>query len=399
MGRNRRTATLVSVAVLALALPASLATPAGAAAQSAPVFQGTTDVHAKVGKAFSLTVQAVANPAAAITATTALPSGLTLVGGGGGQAVLSGTFGSSGTFVVGLEAVNALGKATEHLTFTVTIPVSSYCGQRTGAPTTTKVMVIYEENHSYSSIVGSPSAPRINAIARHCGAATNYRALTHPSLPNYLASTSGQSYASSPWTSDCGPTGHCVTSNNNIFNQVGPSRWKGYVESMSSNCSTSGPNVLARHNPAEYYTDLRATCAVDDVPLGTTKSGALRSDVNAGTLPAFATVTPNAVDDMHDGSIARGDAWLSQWMSIITSGPDYRSGHLTVLVVWDEGSGSGNVPSTVLMLAISPYVQNGVRSATGFTHYSLLKAAEDVAGVPELGAAASAHSLRSAFGF
>jgi len=190
-----------------------------------------------------------------------------------------------------------------------------------------------------------------------------------------------------------------VTPNDNIFHQVGPSRWKGYVESMSSNCSTSGPNVLARHDPAEYYTDLGASCAVDDVPLGTATSGALLTDVNAGTLPTFATVTPNAIDDMHDGSIAQGDAWLSKWLPIITSGPDYQSGHLTILIVWDEGSGSGNVPSRVPMLAISPYVPHGTSSATAFTHYSLLKAAEDVAGVPELGAAASANSLRSAFGF
>jgi|GEM_PF-5036876 len=94
MGRLRRTATLVSIAVLALALLASLATQADAATPSAPVFQGTTAVHAKVGKAFSVAVWANANPAAAITATTALPSGLTLVDGGSGEAVLSGTFGA-----------------------------------------------------------------------------------------------------------------------------------------------------------------------------------------------------------------------------------------------------------------------------------------------------------------
>ena len=55
--------------------------------------------------------------------------------------------------------------------------------------------------------------------------------------------------------------------------------------------------------------------------------------------------------------------------------------------------------STVLMLAISPYVVPGTSSATAFTHYSLLKAAEDVAGVSELGNAATANSLRTAFGF
>jgi hypothetical protein len=110
-------------------------------------------------------------------------------------------------------------------------------------------------------------------------------------------------------------------------------------------------------------------------------------------------VVPNAQDDMHDGTVAKGDTWLSGWMPIITSGPDYLAGRLTILIVWDEGSGSGVVPSTVLMMAVSPYVPHGARSATAFTHYSLLKAAEDVAGVPELGSAASANSLRTAFGF
>ena len=125
----------------------------------------------------------------------------------------------------------------------------------------------------------------------------------------------------------------------------------------------------------------------------------MHNDVVGGTLPKFATVTPNLNDDMHDGTIAQGDAWLSQWIPVITAGPDYQPGHLTIIVVWDEGSGSGNSASCVAMIAMSPYVVPGTKSSTSFTHYSMLKAAEDVAGVPELGSAATANSLRTAFGF
>jgi phosphatidylinositol-3-phosphatase len=275
-----------------------------------------------------------------------------------------------------------------------------YCGANTGAPTTTKLMVIYEENTNASSIYGSSSAPNMNKYAADCGSAQNYQALTHPSLPNYMASTSGQSYISDPWTSDCDPGGACVTGNDNIFHQVGASGWKAYAESMSSNCQTGSSDPYAsKHNPAEYYTDVSAQCPANNVPMGTPASGALHSAVVRGTLPSFSTVTPNLNNDMHNGSTQQADTWLAGWVSQIVAGPDYQAGHLVVLVVWDEGSGDGNAASAVAMIAMSPYITPGTKSSTYFTHYSLLKAAEDVAKVPDLAGAAAANSLRTAFGF
>jgi len=275
---------------------------------------------------------------------------------------------------------------------------NAYCGTRTGPPATSKVMVIWEENHSSSAITPS-AAPHISAYAADCGLATDYQSLTHPSLPNYLAATSGLDYATTPWNTDC-EASSCTTPAENIFDQVGPSGWKGYAESMTTACQRSNSGeYVSRHNPAVYYTDLGASCAADDVPLGTTSGGDLLSDIQAGTLPTISTVTPNLIDDMHDGTVAQGDAWLAQWIPLITAGPDYQSGHLTVIIAWDEGSGSGNSPSTVDGIVMSPYVPAGTRSGTQFTHYSMLKAEEDVAGVPELGQAASAASLRAAFGF
>lgn len=274
-----------------------------------------------------------------------------------------------------------------------------YCGMKSGTPTTTKLMVIYEENHDASAIYGSPSAPNINTYASDCGSAQNYTALTHPSLPNYMASTSGLSYASSPWNGDCAPGGTCLSDNNNIFHQVGLEGWRAFAESMSANCSNVGSAYASRHNPAEYYTDVSDQCPKNDVPLGTTTAGALHHEIAAGTLPRFSTVTPNLNNDMHDGTIAQGDTWLAGWIPQITAGPDYQSGRLTIIIVWDEGSGEGNVASTVAMIAMSPYIAPGTKSSNYFTHYSLLKAAEDVAGVPELAGATPASSLRAAFGF
>ena len=287
---------------------------------------------------------------------------------------------------------------TTSTTTTVARPPSAYCGTRSGAPTTSKVMVIWEENHSSSAITAS-AAPHISSYAAACGLATDYQSLTHPSLPNYLAATSGVSYASTPWSSDC-QASSCTTANENLFDQVGPSRWKGYAESMTSACQRSNSGeYVSRHNPAVYYTDLGASCAADDVPLGSTSAGSLLTDIHAGTLPTVSTVTPNLIDDMHDGTVAQGDAWLAQWIPLITAGPDYQAGRLTVIIAWDEGSGSGNTASTVDAIVMSPYVAPGTRSALALTHYSLLKAEDDVAGVPELQQAATATNMRTAFGF
>ena len=159
---------------------------------------------------------------------------------------------------------------------TTTTPMTTaLCGTKTGPPTTSKVMVIWEENHGSASIIGSSSAPYINQLANDCGLATNYTPSTirhcRTTWPSLRAVNTPR-----PWTSDCDAGGSCLTSNHNIFDQVGPSGWKSYAESMNGNCQfgSAGP-YATKHNPAPYYTDVAAACATNDVPMGTTSSGAL----------------------------------------------------------------------------------------------------------------------------
>src|SRR5438874_2046442 len=94
------------------------------------------------------------------------------------------------------------------------------CGQRaTQHPVRVgHVVWIWMENHSYSGIIGSPDAPYLNSLAAQCGLTTNYRAITHPSLPNYLAATSGLGLADvRRFSSDCVPTGSCVLPGSGMF--------------------------------------------------------------------------------------------------------------------------------------------------------------------------------------
>jgi hypothetical protein len=112
---------------------------------------------------------------------------------------------------------------------------SGPCGTLASAPTYTHVIWVWMENHSYDTIIGSSQAPYINSLASECGLAANYHNISHPSLPNYIAGTSGLGYAEiKKFKSDCSPSRHCSTPAPSIFGQG--ETWKAYQESMPSNC-------------------------------------------------------------------------------------------------------------------------------------------------------------------
>jgi phosphatidylinositol-3-phosphatase len=180
------------------------------------------------------------------------------------------------------------------------------CGTLTSAPDYKHVIWIWFENHSYSSIIGSSQAPYFTSLAGECGVAANYHNLSHPSLPNYVGATSGLAVSSlTPFDGDCNPTGSCTTSSASVFGQG--ETWKAYEESIPSVCAKKNSGEYAvRHNPPPYFTTLSG-CPAGDVPYAQ-----LATDLANSALPAFSFVTPNLIDDMHDGTVADGDSWLSQ---------------------------------------------------------------------------------------
>jgi phosphatidylinositol-3-phosphatase len=251
-----------------------------------------------------------------------------------------------------------------------------------GAPPATyqHVVWIVFENKSYGSIIGSPDAPYINSLAHACGLATNFFAEAHPSLPNYIAMTSG---ATQGITDDSGPSSHLL-SVPSVFSQLG-SGWRSLQESMPANCAkTSSGDYAVRHNPAAYYTNVN--CAGQDVPLGSTP------DLSA----KFTFVTPNLCHDMHDCSIRTGDDWLAGFMPKVLSSPEYQAGGTAVFITWDEDDGSSlqHIPTIV----ISPYTTSGTRAGGIYNHYSMLRTTEELLGLSPLGSALSSLSMRSAFG-
>lgn len=266
----------------------------------------------------------------------------------------------------------------------------------------TKVMVIAEENEEASAVIGSPDAPYLTRLAATYGQATNMQAgypTQCPSLAAYLIITSGSQHGV---CDDGNPSKHQV-SGLNIFQQVADAglQWREYAESMPSSCArTNTVLYLVRHAPPPYYTSEKSRCQSWDVALGSTSSGALRSDLRSG-LPAYSFVTPNACNDMHgadgctSGKVKRGDSWLATWMPIIIGSPDFQQGRLLVVITWDEGSKSSNhIPTVLVGRTIS-----GKKPSTAYTHCSTLRTTEDILGLARIGCAATASSFAYSFGF
>jgi phospholipase C len=256
------------------------------------------------------------------------------------------------------------------------------------------------ENHSYDSVIGASGAPYINSLAGECGLATNYHNVSHPSLPNYVSATSGLPLAQlAPYSSDCDPSASCTVNAEGIFGQ-GES-WKAYEESMLSNCARSNSgNYAVRHNPPPYYTTL-SSCPTNDVPYSQ-----LSSDLADNALPAFSFITPNLINDMHSGTLAEGDNWLSHNLPTILASTEYRDNTTAIFLTWDEGEGgttddcatnTTDVGCHVATIVISPSTKAGTQSASLYNHYSLLATAEELLGLPKLGQAASNASMVAAF--
>jgi phosphatidylinositol-3-phosphatase len=296
-------------------------------------------------------------------------------------------------------------ESTTHAPTTATstnASASPRCGQvPPGSVSYSHVVWLWMENHSYEQIVGSRSAPYLNSLARACGLATNYHNITHPSLPNYIAATSGLSgQALQPFRRDCNPSPSCSTKATSIFGQG--SSWRAYDESMPSACDRQDSgDYLARHNPPLYYASL-AECPQRDRALTF-----LANDLAHDSPPAFSFITPNGCHDTHDCPVTAGDKWLAGEVSQIVGSRAYRAGHTVLLITWDEGEGGSSddcatnesdVGCHVATLIVSPSTPAGKRSGKLFNHYSLLRTTEDLLGLPHLGQAAAATSMAKAFG-
>jgi hypothetical protein len=154
-----------------------------------------------------------------------------------------------------------------------------------------------------------------------------------------------------------------------------------YAESMATPCSVSNTNLYAvKHNPFLYFPSVThdpSYCAAHVV--GFSRFAA--DLATTGSLPTYSFISPNLCDDMHDCSIATGDAWLAAVVPSILRSPAFVQQRSLLVVTFDEGDSSDNVVACVFA---GPAAALHAKSTTPFNHYSLLRTIEDAWGLPPM---------------
>jgi hypothetical protein len=240
----------------------------------------------------------------------------------------------------------------------------------TAAPS--HVFVIVMENRSYAQVAGNGY---IAELAAQYGVATDYHGVSHPSLPNYLAMTSGSTWGIADDGFHPLPDGGLGAQLSNAGID-----WRAYMEGMNNGCFNSRYPYALKHNPFAYY---GSACPSQIVPFSQ-----FRTDISGASVPRFVWITPDLCHDGHDCSNAVADAWLSQTVPMIVNSSAWQDNGV-LLITWDEGEDSAN---SVLTLVIhpDPLVH---QSAKPYDHYSLLATIEDQLGVARLGLAAQATPM------
>jgi len=242
----------------------------------------------------------------------------------------------------------------------------------TPPPAPPHVFVIVMENMNLGAALRSPSIER---LAAKYVLATNYHAVSSPSLPNYLAMTSGSTWGIADDAYHALPAGGLGAQ----LTAAGVT-WRAYMEGLTSaGCLRSPYPYALKHNPFAYY---GGACPENVVALD-----ALDADLSADT-PSFVWITPGLCHDGHDCPLSEAGPWLEDLVARIVASPAWRD-HGALFVVWDEGDGrSSDVP----LIVASPGVESR-RVDGSYDHYSLLAAIEDRFGLPRLGAAKDARPL------
>jgi len=246
----------------------------------------------------------------------------------------------------------------------------------TGQPTFSHVVLVVEENHSYSQVIGDSSMRYLNSLATKYGLATQYFANAHPSIPNYFVLTTGL-----PETFDDNFSG--TISDNNVVRVLmnAGKTWKAYAESIPSPgyLGKDSGVYLRRHDPFTYLSDVQNNTAqaANIVPFTQ-----FATDLANDALPQFSFITPNSMDDGHNGTPAQADAWLQANIAPLIANSAFQSSGL-LIITFDEGAQSdiNHGGGQVATIIISSAAKQGFQSKTFYQHQSLLRLVLAASGV------------------
>jgi acid phosphatase len=300
---------------------------------------------------------------------------LALVVGGCGSETSKTTPGGTGTVTSGkTPVISNSGTITPASTPTpATLPPGTL-------PHYDHIVVAIEENHSYANIIGSSEAPYINSLASQGTLFTDSHGTQHPSEPNYLSLFAGSTFG--------------LTDDSCPVNESGPNlggeliaksdTFAGYSESLpgsgSTDCSSSDGLYARKHNPWANFSDVSG-------PKTNLPFTSFPTDFTS--LPTVAFVVPNLQNDMHDGPVPTGDAWLKDHLN---SYIQWAKTHNSLFILtWDEddGSDANHIPT----IFVGEHVKAG-HYGKRIDHYSVLSTIEDIYGLKYTNSASEAMAIK-----
>jgi hypothetical protein len=258
--------------------------------------------------------------------------------------------------------------------------------------------MIVLENKDFKDVIGSGQMPFLNSLAQQNVLLSNYFAISHPSLPNYIALTSGNTQKI---TSDCTD---CFLDKPNLADEIETSgrTWKTYQEDMPSPCFVGDADpYYQKHDPFIYYDSIRlnaSRCTQSIVPLTQ-----LDADLAANKLPNFSFVMPNICNSSHSCSLDKADKWINQMVTKLQGSASLGKKSL-IIITFDEGgdqsNGSccglgGKAGGQVATVLISPLAHQAFVDGTAYSHYSLLKTILAAWNLPDLGDTPSSELIEA----
>ncbi|MGN6303086.1 MAG: alkaline phosphatase family protein [Angustibacter sp.] len=311
------------------------------------------------------------------------------------------------------------------------------------------IYVLMLENHSQSSVIGDTNAPYITSLAHDYAMADQYYGVTHPSMPNYIASIAGDNFG----IQDDNDQNVVNLDRVNLVDQLEARhiRWGAYMEDLPADKTARfGPAradgtlislYAKKHNPFVLFDSVKN----DPARMAKVKDySALASDLNSKQAPQFVWISPNQCNDMHGGvydTVAghpetpcpygsakddandaalkhKADEWVKGAVTTIMSSKAWTK-HSAIVIVTDENDYTGNETNggwenadgccdspyvakgdarvsadwpggtygggLIPAIVVSPMVKAGTVDHTKYNHYSLLTSIEDNWNLPYLG--------------
>jgi hypothetical protein len=291
------------------------------------------------------------------------------------------------------------------------------------------VVIVIFENKSYSQIIGNSAAPNINALAAEGAnfvnapadpnaATSGSHALRHPSQPNYLELFSGNNQGvlqdGRPGTSSepLSPPLPFNTPNLAASLIAAGLTFTTYAESLPSvgfngDAFTSNPaqnQYERKHNPVANWQAADAPSNHHVPPAVNQPFSAFPTDASGyAALPTVAFVVPNEQNNMHDGSIAQGDAWLKT--QILDGYYQWAKTHNSLLIVTFDEDATNTVSNQIVTIFAGALIKPGnyfetninppdtrppdggliTPTGTAMTHYNVLRTVEEMYALAPIG--------------